>query len=146
MLTFENPIVQILINLADKYVTKVNESDYIDWQVTSFERAAKEAGYIKLGSGFFSQAWSHPEINKYAVKLGFKKEDSGAAYAAFCRDNQGMVGIPVIHGLDRFRSCYVVLMDKLISYDKLDRIFNAKQRYYEATDLHELELEELLEE
>lgn len=122
MLTFENPIVQNLINLADKYVTKVKESDYIDRQVQSFEKAAKEAGYIKLGSGFFSQAWSHPEINKYAIKLGFKKEDSGAAYAAFCRDNQEMAGIPVIYGLDRSRSCYVVLMDKLISYDKLDRI------------------------
>lgn len=130
MLTFENPIVRGLINLADSMVRDVREVDYIDYQVRDFEKAAKEQGYVKLGSGFFSQAWTHPEIKKYAIKLGFKKEDSGAAYAAFCRDNQDLEGIPTIYGLERFSSCYVVLMDKLVSYDKLTRIFKTKREYY----------------
>ncbi|WWT42352.1 protein kinase [Vibrio phage Va-ZX-1] len=134
MLTFENPIVRGLINLADSMVRDVREGDYIDYQVREFEDTAKEKGYIKLGSGFFSQAWTHPEIKNYAIKLGFKKEDSGAAYAAFCRDNQDLEGIPTIYGLERFSSCYVVLMDKLVSYDKLVRIFRTKQEYHRVAD------------
>ncbi|APU00151.1 kinase [Vibrio phage Vp670] len=134
MLTFENPIVRELINIADSMVRDVREGDYIDYQVRDFEKAAKEKGYVKLGSGFFSQAWTHPEIKKYAIKLGFKKEDSGAAYAAFCRDNQDLEGIPTIYGLERFSSCYVVLMDKLVAYDKLVRIYNAKRRYHAEAD------------
>ncbi|AGZ17777.1 kinase [Vibrio phage phi-A318] len=139
MLTFENPIVRELINLADSMVRDVREGDYIDYQVRDFEKTAKEQGYVKLGSGFFSQAWTHPEIKNYAIKLGFKKEDSGAAYAAFCRDNQDLEGIPTIYGLERFSSCYVVLMDKLVAYDKLTRIFKTKREYYRAAGKTALE-------
>ncbi|QDF45983.1 protein kinase [Vibrio phage vB_VpaP_MGD2] len=139
MLTFENPIVRGLINLADSMVRDVREGDYIDYQVRDFEKAAKEQGYVKLGSGFFSQAWTHPDIKNYAIKLGFKKEDSGAAYAAFCRDNQDLEGIPTIYGLERFSSCYVVLMDKLVAYDKLVRIFKAKRAYHREADKPELD-------
>lgn len=139
MLTFENPIVRELINLADSMVRDVKEDDYIDYQVREFEKAAREQGYIKLGSGFFSQAWTHPDIKKFAIKLGFKKEDSGAAYAAFCRDNQDLEGIPTIYGLERFSSCYVVLMDKLVAYDKLTRIFITKRAHYRAAGKTALE-------
>ncbi|CAM0027946.1 kinase [Vibrio phage D529] len=134
MITFENRYVKQLIELADLLVTNVSGDGYIDEQVHAFEDEAKALGYIKLGSGYFSQAWAHPDIKDYAIKLGFKKEDSGALYAAYCRDNQGKAGIPTIYGLDRFKSCYVVLMDKLTSYEKLYTLYHTKKSYYEAAD------------
>lgn len=118
MINIENPIVQRLITLADIHMT-FNEKPHGDLYYYSgydeFMEAAIADGYVFLGEGFFSQAWTHPAINDYAVKLGFKKEDSGAAYAAFCRDNQGLVGIPNIYGIERFDSCYCVILDRLES-------------------------------
>lgn len=134
MITFENRYVKQLIELADLLVTNISSNGYVDNQVHSFESEAKALGYVKLGSGYFSQAWSHPEIKDYAIKLGFKKEDSGALYAAYCRDNQGKAGIPTVYGLDRFKSCYVVLMDKLISYDRLYTLYHTKKSYYESAN------------
>ena len=137
MITFENPIVRQLINLADSIVTNVTSCDYVSEQalVKDFEDEARSLGYIKLGAGYFSQAWTHPEIKRYAIKLGFKKEDSGAAYAAYCRNNQGKAGIPVIYGLERFRSCYVVLMDKLIDFGRTYKLYMAKKEYFRAKGL-----------
>lgn len=120
MINIENPIVQRLVTLADIHMT-FNEKPHGDLYYYSgydaFMKAAKAEGYVYLGEGYFSQAWTHPAINDYAVKLGFKKEDSGAAYAAFCRDNQGLTGIPNIHGIGRFDSCYCVLLDKLERFE-----------------------------
>lgn len=130
MINFENSYVKRLIALADLLVKNVSDDGYIDHQVGEFEKRAKRLGYVKLGSGYFSQAWSHPDIKDFAIKLGFKKEDSGALYAAYCRDNQGKDGIPTIRGLDRFKSCYVVLMDKLISFEKVYNLYHTKRRYY----------------
>ena len=121
MITLENRYVRELIKIANANVGHIEKEDWIDYQVQDFEKVAKEFGYIKLGSGYFSQAWTHPEIKNYAIKLGFKKEDSGAAYAAYCRANQGKAGIPVIHGIERTRACYVVLMDKLISFELVQK-------------------------
>lgn len=130
MFTSENHYVQALIKIANDTVFNIDGDEYIDYQVGAFENKAKEAGFIKLGSGYFSQAWTHPEINRYAIKLGFKKEDSGAAYAAYCRANQGKAGIPVIHEIMRTRACYVVLMDKLIEFCTIKSIYDAKSKYY----------------
>ncbi|CAM0028523.1 kinase [Vibrio phage D530] len=138
MITFENLYVQQLIKIAESTVHGIRANDYVDSQLHLFEIEAKEAGFVKLGSGFFSQAWTHPAIKHFAIKLGFKKEDSGAAYAAFCRDNQGMTGIPTIYGIDRFRSCYVVLMDRYLPYKKIESIYNSKKEYFELTDKGEV--------
>ena len=51
--------------------------------------------YEHLGHGFFSAVYSEPEDNSVVYKVGFKKDDSGAAYAAFCRNNQRRAGIPI---------------------------------------------------
>lgn len=76
--------------------------------------------YKHLGHGFFSAVYSEPEDNSVVYKVGFKKDDSGAAYAAFCRNNQGRAGIPSIHNIEMLPTGqYVVMMDRLQSNDEL---------------------------
>ena len=76
--------------------------------------------YKHLGHGFFSAVYSEPEDNSVVYKVGFKKDDSGAAYAAFCRNNQGRAGIPVVHNIEMLPTGqYVVMMDRLQSNDEL---------------------------
>jgi len=71
---------------------------------------------LLLGSGYFSGAFTHPTDDNKVIKIGFKKEDSGAAYAAFCRQHQGEYGVPEIYFLDRFKSVYVVVMKRYVTY------------------------------
>lgn len=85
----------------------------------SFEVMAREEGFKLLGCGHFAAAFSHPEIDGYAIKVGFKKDDSGAAYAAYCRAHQGEAGIPNIHLIKRFSRAYMVVMDKLRTLDDI---------------------------
>ena len=77
--------------------------------------------YDHLGHGFFSAVYSEPADNSVVYKVGFKKDDSGAAYAAFCRNNQGRAGIPVVHNIEMLTTGqYVVMMDRLQSNDELN--------------------------
>ncbi|GEM_PF-6508806 len=69
----------------------------------------EEQGWAFSGSGFFSAVYVKGGL---AMKVGFKKEDSGATYAAWCRANQGRPGVPVIHAIDKFPRCYLVVMDR----------------------------------
>ncbi|QMP81609.1 protein kinase [Aeromonas phage PZL-Ah1] len=73
----------------------------------------KDAGFELLGNGHFSAAFKHRLLPQKVIKVGFKKEDSGAAYAAFCRMNQGKQGIPTIHDIQRHAGCYTVVLDEL---------------------------------
>lgn len=73
----------------------------------------KDAGFELLGNGHFSAAFKHRLLPQKVIKVGFKKEDSGAAYAAFCRMNQGKQGIPIIHDIQRHAGCYTVVLDEL---------------------------------
>lgn len=82
-------------------------------------RLAREHGYKLLGTGHFAAAFEHEDLPGYAIKVGFKKDDSGAAYAAFCRENEGMAGLPVIHLVKRFSRAYMVAMDKYRSLDDI---------------------------
>lgn len=66
-------------------------------------------GWDRAGSGYFSAVYVKGGL---AIKVGLKTEDSGAVYAAWCRANQGRAGVPVIHAIDKFTKCYVVLMDR----------------------------------
>jgi len=66
-------------------------------------------GWHRVGSGFFSAVYAKGGL---AIKVGLKTEDSGAVYAAWCRANQGRPGVPIIHAIDKFTQCYVVLMDR----------------------------------
>lgn len=70
-----------------------------------------------LGNGHFSGAFTHPSDDSKVVKIGFKLEDSGAAYAAFCRQHQGLYGIPNIYHLERLDRAYIVVLDKLLPYN-----------------------------
>lgn len=89
--------------------TPLEDMDY--WQ-TLAERM-RDAGYIKLGNGHFSAAYEHALLPGKVIKVGFKKEDSGAAYAAFCRMNQGREGIPTVYDIQRHAGCYTVVLDYL---------------------------------
>lgn len=92
----------------------VQGQDY--WR--SLKEYAEGAGFKFLGAGHFSAAFKHEMLPGKVIKIGFKKEDSGAAYAAYCRANAGTVGLPVIHALARHASCYSVVLDELISLER----------------------------
>lgn len=88
-----------------------------DWWPVFNAMARDVLGFQFLGSGFFSAAFSHPMIPGRVIKVGFKKEDSGAAYAAFCRANQGRMGIPNVYDIQRHTACYTVVLDHLKAYN-----------------------------
>ena len=71
-----------------------------------------------LGSGYLSAAYQHPTDPTKVIKVGFKREDSGAAYAAFCRQHQGEYGVPQIDWMERFEKVYFVIMKKYSNYSK----------------------------
>jgi hypothetical protein len=75
----------------------------------------KEEGWELSGSGFFSAVFVRGGL---ALKVGLKKEDSGATYAAWARANQGKAGVPVIYAIDKFTRCYVVLLDRCHPFDR----------------------------
>lgn len=81
------------------------------WQTLKIK--AKDAGFNLLGNGHFSAAFKHDLLPGRVIKVGFKKEDSGAAYVAFCRMHQGRVGIPNVYHVARHAGCYTVVLDEL---------------------------------
>ncbi len=74
---------------------------------------ALDAGFSLLGNGHFSAAFKHALLPGKVIKVGFKKEDSGAAYVAFCRMHQGRAGIPNVYHVARHAGCYTVVLDEL---------------------------------
>lgn len=108
---------------AAKGNRNLEDMDY--WQ-TLAERM-RDVGFIKLGNGHFSAAYEHALLPGKVIKVGFKKEDSGAAYAAFCRMNQGREGIPTVYDIQRHAGCYTVVLDYLNPlndwcYDESDKV------------------------
>lgn len=87
----------------------LESQDY--WQTLKIQ--AKDAGFNLLGNGHFSAAFKHELLPGKVIKVGFKKEDSGAAYVAFCRMHQGRVGIPNVYHVARHAGCYTVVLDEL---------------------------------
>lgn len=101
--------------------TFVEPDDYVnqqDWWGSYNAMMRDVLGFTCLGNGFFSAAYSHPIIPGRVIKVGFKKEDSGAAYAAFCRANQGLMGIPNVYDIQRHDDCYTVVLDHLQAYSE----------------------------
>ena len=80
----------------------LERQDY--WQTLKIK--AKDAGFNLLGNGHFSAAFKHDLLPGRVIKVGFKKEDSGAAYVAFCRMHQGRVGIPNVYHVARHAWLY----------------------------------------
>lgn len=72
-------------------------------------------GWSVAGNGHFSVAYVK---DKLCIKLGFKSEDSGAMYAAFCRDNKGLKGLPNVMDMQHHgRHSYTVVMPALKPLD-----------------------------
>ena len=88
----------------------LESQDY--WQTLKIK--AKDAGFNLLGNGHFSAAFKHELLPGKVIKVGFKKEDSGAAYVAFCRMHQGRAGIPNVYHVSRHAGCYTVILDELV--------------------------------
>lgn len=81
------------------------------------EGTAKLLGWERLGEGHFSIVFGRDDHPEVAVKISTRAEDSGAAYAAYCRQNQGMVGIPEIFDIQKVGNFYSVLMRRYYSLD-----------------------------
>ena len=96
--------------------TALERMDY--WQTLA--EVMKDCGFERLGNGHFSAAYKHEMLPGKVIKVGFKKEDSGAAYVAFCRMHQGRAGIPTVHDVQRHAGCYTVVLDELQEYHSSD--------------------------
>lgn len=66
-----------------------------------------ENGWEYAGSGHFAVVYVKGGL---AMKFGFKSSDTGAMYAAWCRANQGLPGVPEVYSMTKMTGCYVVLM------------------------------------
>lgn len=114
-----------------------NGLEYQDWWHT-LGALMRDAGFRMLGNGHFSAAYSHEMLPGRVIKVGFKKEDSGAAYTAFCRMHQGRAGIPNVYHVARHAGCYTVVLDRLKSCDRYANDVHAKyasaaQEFIECT-------------
>lgn len=110
-------LIELLVSVVDAEtqqgsLTQDRPLEHLDYWLTLNEKLL-DLGFAKLGNGHFSAAYKHYMLPQRVFKVGFKKEDSGAAYVAFCRMHQGRAGIPVIHDVQRHVSCYTVVMDEL---------------------------------
>jgi len=84
------------------------------WE-TFCEMMTAEDFYLQ-GTGHFSAVFGHKSHPDLAFKFGFKVEDSGSAYAAWCRQQHesgnGNVHIPMIHHIERNKLFYSVVMPR----------------------------------
>ena len=116
-----------------------NGLEYQDWW-HSLGYLMRDAGFRMLGNGHFSAAYSHEMLPGRVIKVGFKKEDSGAAYTAFCRMHQGRAGIPNIYHVARHAGCYTVVLDHLHSCDDDNDVHAAYAdlaRYFVESDCYD---------
>lgn len=113
------PLLVALIADIVNYETSDGDDTNSDWGLDrqdywqTLKIKAKDAGFNLLGNGHFSAAFKHELLPGRVIKVGFKKEDSGAAYVAFCRMHQGRVGIPNVYHVARHAGCYTVVLDEL---------------------------------
>lgn len=104
--------------------------DNHDWYPFVVE-SLYEAGYEVLGSGYFSLVVSPYDTPEIVIKMGLKKEDCGAAYAAFCRnlwinceagakgyDPEVIKHFPRVLHMERVEPFYVVVMPRYEALDK----------------------------
>ncbi|WLW41071.1 hypothetical protein MJOCIBJJ_00005 [Serratia phage KKP 3708] len=112
-------LVELLADIVN-YETSNGDDTDSDWGLErqdywqTLKIKAKDAGFNLLGNGHFSAAFKHELLPGRVIKVGFKKEDSGAAYVAFCRMHQGRVGIPNVYHVARHAGCYTVVLDELL--------------------------------
>lgn len=112
---------------SDGEITELHQClEAQDWW-TTLKCLTADAGFKMLGNGHFSAAYSHPLLPNRVIKVGFKKEDSGAAYTAFCRMYQGRAGIPNVYDVQRHAGCYTVVLDALNDCESWDN--EAHEKY-----------------
>ena len=127
------PLLVALIADIVNYETSDGDDTDSDWGLErqdywqTLKIKAKDAGFNLLGNGHFSAAFKHELLPGRVIKVGFKKEDSGAAYVAFCRMHQGRVGIPNVYHVARHAGCYTVVLDEL---EPCQRFENDKHDHY----------------
>lgn len=118
-------LVSLLVSIVDEETlggSLTSNEDSLEGQDWWYplDDALRKALFKRLGNGHFSIAYSHPMLPNKVIKVGFRKEDSGAAYVAFCRMHQGKAGIPNIYDVQRHESCYTVVLDALVEADIYD--------------------------
>ncbi|QZB85377.1 protein kinase [Escherichia phage T7] len=132
-------LIDLLVEMVnsetcDGELTELNQAlEHQDWW-TTLKCLTADAGFKMLGNGHFSAAYSHPLLPNRVIKVGFKKEDSGAAYTAFCRMYQGRPGIPNVYDVQRHAGCYTVVLDALKDCERFNN--DAHYKYAEiASDI-----------
>ncbi len=135
-------------NLANNALMGSSVADLSIENQSWYERIVlsfREAGITVLGSGYFSMAVTLEALAGRVIKLGFKKEDSGAAYAAYSIDRiacgKQLVGVdfdnvPKVEFMRRYENCYAVVMPK---YQTFNEVINDTQ--YRPTDRMFLKLQ-----
>lgn len=138
-------LVELAADIVNGETSDGNDTDgsqgleYQDWWRT-LGALMRDAGFRMLGNGHFSAAYSHEMLPGRVIKVGFKKEDSGAAYTAFCRMHQGRAGIPNVYHVARHAGCYTVVLDRLHSCDDDNDVHAAYAdlaRYFVESDCHD---------
>lgn len=138
-------LVELAADIVNGETCDGNDTDgsqgleYQDWWHT-LGALMRDAGFRMLGNGHFSAAYSHEMLPGRVIKVGFKKEDSGAAYTAFCRMHQGRAGIPNVYHVARHAGCYTVVLDRLHSCDDDNYDHEAYAdlaRYFVESDCHD---------
>ena len=128
-------LIDLLVEMVnsetcDGEITELNQAlEHQDWW-TTLKCLTTDAGFKMLGNGHFSAAYSHPLLPNRVIKVGFKKEDSGAAYTAFCRMYQGRAGIPNIYDVQRHAGCYTVVLDALNDCERFNN-----DEYYKYAEI-----------
>lgn len=84
--------------------------------VESVDELENIPGFPLLGTGHFSAVYETAGMPGLVIKVGIKQEDSGAMYAAWCRDNQHLAHIPRIIMLRNIDQFYMVVMPKYNEY------------------------------
>lgn len=139
-------LIDLLVEIVnsetcDGEITELNKAlEHQDWW-TTLKCLTVDAGFKMLGNGHFSAAYSHQLLPNRVIKVGFKKEDSGAAYTAFCRMYQGRAGIPNVYDVQRHAGCYTVVLDELNDCKRFNNDEHCK--YAEiASDIIDYKLDE----
>lgn len=81
-----------------------------------FTAKAEELGFVVLGNGHYSVAFSHPSCPGYVVKVCIRSGDVAPAYLAWCRAHPGP-HVPRVHHLRRHGRYTVAVLDLLVKMD-----------------------------
>lgn len=103
-------------------------------------------GFTLLGTGHFAAVFKHVDFAGQVFKFGFKKEDSGAAYAAWCRsewsEGRGCSAIPKIEHIERNSLFYMAVMPEYVPFQTAyPELFDASgDMYYSDYDINAMNL------